>query len=64
MKVVSILKVMIKVFKKHGEKIITAVVGAGLLYTLDWSWSNVKSFVSGGVVLFYLWLIFGAEDES
>ena len=55
---------MMKIIKRHGEKLVTVAVGAGLLYTLDWSWSNIKSFVSGGIVLFYLWTIFGAEDES
>lgn len=64
MLVASILNEMMKIFKRHGEKLVTVVVGAGLLYTLDWSWSNIKSFVSGGIVLFYLWTIFGAEDES
>ena len=61
--VTSILNEMIKIFKRHGEKLVTIAVGAGLLYTLDWSWSNIKSFISGGVIMFYLWLIFGAEDK-
>jgi len=50
--------------KNHGEKIITICVGASLLSTLDWSWSNVKSFLSGGVIAFYIWLIFTAKERD
>lgn len=61
---VSILNEMSKIFKKHGEKLITIAVGTGLLCTLDWTWSNIKSFVSGGIVLFYLWTIFSEDGEK
>jgi len=55
---------MKKFIQNHGEKIITVAVGAGLLSTLDWSWSNVKSFLSGGVIAFYLWLIFTQKEAD
>ena len=49
--------------KKHSKDIIYVGVTVLLCLNLDWSWSNFKSFVTGGVIVLSLFNRFSEEDD-
>lgn len=36
--------------KKYTSEVMLGALGVIMVTTLDWDWTNVKSFISGGVI--------------